>query len=62
MLDQLVNFLEAALVKKQENPLACREFTLRVLAGAPLLATTHLRFRLAPAKFFEFLRPSHFPT
>jgi hypothetical protein len=59
VLHELVNFLKAAFVKKQEDPFARREFTLRVLAGAPLLATARLRFGMTPPKFFDLLFPSH---
>ena len=38
MLHELIDFLEAALVKEQKDPFARREFALRVLAGAPFLA------------------------
>jgi hypothetical protein len=59
VLDELVNFLEAALVEKQRDPLVRGEFSLRVIAGAPFLAAARLRFRMAPAEFYESLLTSH---
>ncbi len=59
VLDELVNFLEAAFVKKQGDPLVRRQFPFRMLTGAPFFATARLRFRMAAAEFFEFLLPSH---